>query len=117
VALVIHYRQKIRSLSNSSTSPIQSDATQKRELDAARIDKLHHLSKDEKELLRQHFDQDKTCLKHPEKGAALSLDSKGILYVPSQHYDPVPMGYDMYFEYCVSEWAWVHLKKHPKLLD
>jgi hypothetical protein len=116
LALAIYHRQKVRSLSTSIISPTQPTHPTTKESDAVRIEKLHHLSDDEKELLRLHFDQDKKCLTHPEKGAVLSLSTKGILYAPSQHYDPAPMGYDVYFQYCVSDWAWVYLKKNPKLL-
>lgn len=116
VALAIYHSQKIRSLSKYIAPAIHPISPSKKETDASRIEKLHHLSSDEKELLRLHFDQDKTCLTHPEKGAVLSLSTKGVLYAPSQHYDPAPMGYDVYMQYCVSDWAWVHLKNNPKLL-
>lgn len=105
----LHREQESPAPQGKQPSPSQ-DTPQRR------IEMLQHLSGDEKELLRLYFEQDKTCLELPEKGAALSLSNKGILYAPSQHYDPAPMGYDVYMQYCVSDWAWVYLKKNPKLL-
>jgi hypothetical protein len=106
----LHREQESPAQQDKQSLPLE-DALQRQ------TEMLQHLSGEERELLRSFFDQDKTCLELPEKGAALSLRMKGILHLPSQHYDQVPNGYDVHMQYCVSDWAWKYIKQHPRVLN
>ncbi|MFN0158644.1 MAG: super-infection exclusion protein B [Bacteroidota bacterium] len=123
VACVILYffLRKTSKPVDSVQSPTQQTPTQpetEKEKQRAKEESLHHLSSDEKKLLRLHFERDKKDMEHSYgSGAAPGLAHRGILCIPPQEVSPVPYFVESRITYYVSDWAWIYLKKHPKLLE
>jgi len=113
---VILHQEPDSIASIQASSQLASSKQDEKENEERRLEMLHHLSGDEKELLQMHLAKDKRCIHHSMgEGAAPGLEARGILYFPSQQ-DVQPRWEAPRVLYCVSDWAWTYLKQHPRLL-
>ena len=76
--------------------------------------RLHHLSEDEKALLRQYLDNNTKSLRfNVTNGVVRGLEKWGVLYFASNINDDG----EVVFPFNLQPWAWKYLKEKPQLLQ
>jgi len=88
--------------------------TKRLSIERKRKQRLHNLSSDEKEILRDYREKDtRTRPFSMFSGLSKDLEIASVLYKSTIINDPGRRTYD----YNISSWAWDYLKKHPELLE
>ena len=78
--------------------------------------RLHHLTADEKEILRQYVHgQTRTAYLSVQDGTVTGLTHEDIIYRSAQL--SVPRVGVAAFAHNIQPWAWEYLNEHPELLD
>jgi hypothetical protein len=83
------------------------------EFSEARLERLHRLTEDEKQILRFYFaKQTRANLLRIDDGVVQGLVSSGIIYRSTQLGNMIEG-----FAHNISDFAWDYLHQHPELLD